>query len=89
MQSVIIIKEECHGFIGIAKDFKNAIYFLVDNHWLDGTTEICYGNKWGSIDTIFGEDWENKILALGFDDFCDIFYGSFYLDTEEIFERNT
>ena len=26
---VIVINEECHGFIGIAKDIKNAFAFLL------------------------------------------------------------
>ena len=89
MQSVVIINEECHGFIGIAKDFENAVYFLIDRGWLNGATDVYYGDKWVPLASVLGEDWENKILALGLDDFCDFFDGSFYLDTDEIFERKS
>ena len=89
MQSVVIINEECHGFIGIAKDYENAIYFLIDHGWLNGATDVYYGDKWVSLTAVLGEDWESKILAFGFDDFCDFFDGSFYLSIEIIFERNS
>ena len=32
---VVIIKEECHGVIGIARDYASAIHFLITNKWLD------------------------------------------------------
>lgn len=89
MQSVVVINEECHGFIGIAKDFKNAIYFLIDNGWLNGATDVYYENKWVPLAAVFGEDWEDKILMLNFNDFCEFFEGSFYLSVERIFERKS
>lgn len=35
MNYVIIIKEECHGIIGIARDYASAIHFLITEKWLD------------------------------------------------------
>ena len=37
---VIRISEECHGFIGIAKDIKNAFQFLLKDRWINEKTEI-------------------------------------------------
>ena len=38
--TVIRISEECHGFIGIAKDIKNAFQFLLKDRWINEKTEI-------------------------------------------------
>ena len=38
--TVIKISEECHGFLGIAKDIKNAFQFLLKDRWIDAKTEI-------------------------------------------------
>lgn len=38
--TVITIREECHGFIGIAKDIKNAFIFLLKDKWINENTEI-------------------------------------------------
>ena len=37
---VIVINEECHGFIGIAKDIKNAFAFLLKDKQINENTEI-------------------------------------------------
>lgn len=87
MQTVIVIKEENHGVIGIAKDYKNAIYFLIDNDWLTAKSDIFYNEDWRHIDLVFGKYWQDKILALGFDKFCELFDGWIYLEEEEIFEK--
>ena len=89
MQTVIVIKEENHGVIGIAKDYKNAIYFLIDNDWLTAESDIFYNDSWCPINLVFGEHWQDKILALDFDEFCELFDGCIYLEEEEIFEKNS
>ena len=35
MKTVICIHEDNHGLIGIAKDYKSAIDFLIREEWLD------------------------------------------------------
>lgn len=47
---VIVIYEECHGFIGVAKDMKSAFQFLIDNKWIHENTELfepTEGEKYG------------------------------------------
>lgn len=34
MEDVIVIYEDCHGFIGVAKDMKSAFYFLIEHNWV-------------------------------------------------------
>ena len=44
MKKFIIIKEEVHGIIGYAPTYIMAIYFLVDNGWLENLTEEKWKN---------------------------------------------
>ena len=39
-ETVILIIEENHGIIGIAKSFSSAIDFLYDNDWMTPETEL-------------------------------------------------
>ena len=38
--TVIIINEECHGFIGIAKDMRSAFDFLLSDKWITEKTDF-------------------------------------------------
>ena len=38
--NVIVIREECHGFLGVAKDMKNAFQFLLEEDWITAKTEF-------------------------------------------------
>ena len=35
MKTVILIEEENHGIIGVAKDYSSVVDFLVNEGWLD------------------------------------------------------
>lgn len=76
MKKVIVIGEECHGTIGVASDFKKAKLFLLKSGWLGEHTDIWDDEKeeWKSPSELFGENWQEEILAQekGF------FEGTFY-----------
>ena len=38
--TVIIIEEESHGGIGVAKDMKSAFEYLIYNKWITENTEL-------------------------------------------------
>lgn len=40
MKNVIVINEECHGFIGIAKDMRNAFQYLLNHNWITEKTDF-------------------------------------------------
>ena len=40
MEKVIVIKEECHGVIGVAKNMWGAFAFLLENNWLYEQSEF-------------------------------------------------
>ena len=51
--TVIKISEECHGFIGIAKDIKNAFAFLLKDKWINENTEIYDDDgEWKTLEDV-------------------------------------
>lgn len=82
---VISISEECHGFIGLAKDFESTKKFLLEHGWIDECLEISKDNKWHYIDEVLGSDWRAKVMNMTMEEFEEIFEGSFLLDTIEVY----
>ena len=79
-----LISEECHGYLAITKTYKSAIYFLLDNNWID--------NYYVYYNGITGESLYLKeyALSLGYqniedfllcseDKFNEIFVDQFYI----------
>ena len=66
---VIVISEECHGFIGLADTPAHAIDFLMDEDWLnEGTTIPVFNHttrNWDSVSLTerFGEHWGNTLRS--------------------------
>ena len=70
---VIVIREENHGFIGVAKDYKAAVEWLIEDGWMYSgmdawnvdtcsfmPVEIFLGADWMEhIEDIPHEFWEN------------------------------
>ena len=84
---VITIEEDNHGLVGIAKDYKSAVQFLVDNDWLSELTEIPideYGN-FHSIKEHLGENWLAVVLKWKRTKFNEFFEGCFYLTVEKVY----
>ena len=61
MKTVICIHEDNHGLIGIAKDYKSAIDFLIREEWLDcnNDNDIIIIRKWDNIDK-FNDEFEGR-----------------------------
>lgn len=88
--TVIIIKEEYHGFIGVADSVVHAIDFLIDKNWLTKYTDVFRyaGNgKWieNSVEERFGTNWEQIIKQFCLEDFNNIFDGCFYFSEEMVY----
>lgn len=56
---VWMIKEECHGFIGLATTFNKAVEFLIENDWINAGTEDSRGY---SMEHYFGAHWKKTAL---------------------------
>lgn len=84
MDNVIVINEECHGFIGVARDVPSAIDFLWTHDWLNGYTEILVDHEWDTVQNVFGEEWRERFELLTLDELQDILDGCFYFQKEKL-----
>ena len=86
MQTVVLIQEENHGLISVAKDYPSAIDFLVNENWLDESFELYEGNGiYKTVKEKLGEEWKEIILSWDTEQFSDFFEGSFYLTIEDVY----
>lgn len=80
---VIVIYEDNHGMIGIAKDYESAINFLLQNHWLDSEFEIMDKDyNWVALKDLnisIGD-----IRQMDIDKFNEFFEGCFNLDIDTV-----
>ena len=85
---IILIEEENHGLIGVVTRKNLILPWLVRENWINQFTEI-YDEKTGeyrSLKDVFGLTWYQSLIALNFDDFCDLFDGVFCFSEEEVWE---
>lgn len=83
-ESVIVINEECHGFIGVARDVPSVINFLCQIDWLNEYTEIHLVDKWSSVQSAYGENWREYFKGLTLDELQNIFDGCFSFHEEKV-----
>lgn len=69
---VIIVKEDNHGFIGVAASMTAAKRFLLATDWVNAYTPLYVeerededGEHWFSLIDLYGENW--KETYMGFD----------------------
>ena len=74
IEKVIIISEESHGVIGVAIDLKSAIRWLIQTDWINAGTDFWIGDKWQTVEQLFGENWCEKLVEQP----KEFFDGSFY-----------
>ena len=80
---VIRINEECHGFIGVAKDYESAQNYVIDS-WLDGSTYIPTGNKEKPLEEAFGENWKEILKEMPFVVFEELMNDQFWFYEEDL-----
>jgi hypothetical protein len=80
IEKVTIISEENHGVIGVAVDRESAIRWLIQTDWINGGTDFWVDEKWQSVEQLFGENWQEKLVEQ--DD--EFFEGSFYFYEENL-----
>ena len=87
-ETVILIVEENHKIIGIAKDFSSAIDFLYDNNWMTPETEL-----YNPFDDTAESDWvcfekynlsKEDLKQGGLEIFNDLFDTVFFLEEYEV-----
>ena len=88
MQTVVLIKEDNHGQIGVAKDYPSAIDFLINQGWFDESFEVWVDNEDYLTQTIkedLGEEWKEVVLSWDTETFNTYFEGYFYLTIEDVY----
>ena len=80
IEKVIIIDEECHGVIGVAVDLKSAIRWLIQIDWINAGTNFLVDEKWQTVEQLFGENWQEKIVEQD----AEFFEGSFYFSEMDL-----
>lgn len=86
---VLLINEDNHGVIGVAKDVDSVVSFLIKENWLHENTDICHdegdGWTWDPIKEVCGKDWEHFLRSLTVEQFNEVWEGCFYLEEEKVF----
>lgn len=83
---VISISDETHGYIRIAKDYKSAINFLINNGWLQSFSEVYFEDRgFVEVKDAFGENWVEAVMNMDIDDFNDNFVDVFELKEIEVY----
>jgi hypothetical protein len=81
--TVVRINEECHGFIGIAKDDKSAQNYVIDS-WLTGDLYTCVDGKEQTFEEAFGENWKDALKKIPFDEFEALLFDYIWFSNEEV-----
>lgn len=99
MRTIIVIREENHGQIGVATTYKAALQWLIKSGWVECFTEasLCEEGGWKykpieDLANSFGyDDWKEflfEILRQSTDDFRDLLDPmGFYLSEQELHEE--
>ena len=85
--TVVMVDEENHGNIAVAKDFESAKDFLINEQWIDEDLEVYVDNvnDWDTIGNIFGADWKDKIKGMNEKEFERTFENVFYLYEMDVY----
>lgn len=81
--TVIRITEECHGFIGIAKDEKSAQSYVIDS-WLMGDEYVYIDDKDSTFEEAYGENWKEVLKEMPFDDFEELLNDYIWFSKEDV-----
>lgn len=83
---VVRIDEDNHGFLGVAKDYKSAIQFLIEEYWITEATEVYVDVEggWIRLDEYF-DDWKTEIKNMSRESFEDLFYEDISLEDIDVY----
>ena len=90
---VYVIHEEYHDMIGIAKDIKSAIKWLIDEKWITENTDVYYEindeneNEAYAVSAAFGPEWKSYLIGLADDKAVldeELERMGFYIYSEEV-----
>ena len=88
---VVVINEDNHGFIGVAKDLHSAIHFLINEHWITECSEVWHSETkdWKPLSYHIEESSFTNMIDFLYnkvDNDQDFFDDWFYFEEEEVYE---
>ena len=86
--TVVLVNEDNHGLLTVAKDYKSAVKFLINNRWIEESMEVWHEDgTYRRLDEFFGEDILDIITEKwDIDSFNTFWDGSFFLNEVEVYE---
>ena len=87
--TVILVNEDNHGLLTVAKDYKSAVKFLISNRWIKESMKIWDENgiSHSRLDELFGEDVLDIMTEKwDIDSFNTFWDGNFFLNEVEVYE---
>lgn len=82
--TVVLIHEDNHGLLGVAKDYESAINYLIQNQWLNIDTEVYSTEKEEYTSLRELKITIGNIREMGIDKFNELFDGVLYLDVDNV-----
>ena len=89
--TVILIKEDSHGSIGVAASMTAAKHFLLATDWVNAYTMLYVkerededGEHWFPLIDLYGENWKNAYMGFDTRLLADM---GFYFREEEVYEE--
>lgn len=82
---IVIIHEDNHGVIGVAKNVFSAITWLIDSQWLTENCDVWSkeAQEWVALRTLHSVD---ELVKMSRNDFNSFFEGSFYLEEDSLID---
>lgn len=89
----IVIRDWDNRFLSVAENYESAIDFLIKG-WLTAYDKVSVNydevqHNYPTIEEFFGDDWEQKLSALGLEKFNETFLDDFCLEEIEIYSKTS
>jgi len=84
---VVAVYEDNHGMIAIVKNYQAGVRYLLNNEWIDDTTEMQdEDNRYHMITDFLGADWRQQMFSWGIDKFNTLMDGQFCMMEVDVYE---
>lgn len=84
---VVVVYEDNHGMLVIAKDYNAALRFLLTENWINDYTEVVdEDDEYCYIEERLGKNWRETLLTFDINTFNNTMYNTFRLEEMEVYE---
>lgn len=87
MASVILVREDWHGFLTVAKDAPSAIHYLVAENWINEKSYVYPKERLVAVKLIdyYGDNWYARLKGESLEKLSELFEEVFYFDEWEVY----